>query len=89
MNNPHEQFIKILETAKLTDFVSYRYATTDTDPPIQPRNVGIPEFMPTKAGVVAHLKLLRAFSFMKKTVVPDFDDTTDADPQQNINNEKR
>ncbi|KAL6450124.1 GRDP1 Glycine-rich domain-containing protein 1 [Candida maltosa Xu316] len=72
MDKQQHQFIDILQKAKPAEYLS-------SDPEININQTQPPEFFPSQAEVVAHLKLLKAFEVMKNKLVPVYDEDDEHD----------
>ena len=69
VSNEEPNFIDILHNSKLSDFLSFRYNDYPSQPDINTSEITYPGFLPSVPEAIVHLKLLKAFSVLKRKVI--------------------
>lgn len=67
--NMSQEFAEIICNSQDTDYSSYKYVIGVNDPPVDIEVTNAAKYLPNEIETIAHLKLMRAFSVMKKKVV--------------------
>ena len=73
ITNVSQEFADIISNSQYTDYSSYKYLIGVNDPPIDFKVTNAAKYLPNEIETIAHLKLIRAFSVMKKRVIGSAD----------------
>ena len=69
ITNVSQEFADIISNSQYTDYSSYKYLIGVNDPPIDFKVTNAAKYLPNEIETIAHLKLIRAFSVMKRELL--------------------